>query len=130
MEWKVPTTIKQLRGFLGLAGYYHKFVKNYGRISAPLTTLLKKDAVSWTPEATKAFEHLKEAMCLAPILATPEFTKTFIVECDASGNGIGVVLMQEGRPIYFESCPIKGKYLQKPIYEKEMLAILHALKKW
>ena len=113
-----------------MTGYYHKFVKNHGRIAAPLTTLLKNDAFSWTPEATKAFEHLKEAMCLAPVLATPNFTKTFIVECDASRNGIGVVLMQEGRPISFESHSIKEKYLQKVIYEKEMLEILHALKKW
>eukprot|EP00253_Pinus_taeda_P022389 PITA_22389 len=129
-ERKIPTSIKHLRGFLELTGYYREFVKNYGRIAAPLTTLLKNDAFSWTPEATKTFEHLKEAMCQAPVLATPDFTKTFIVECDASGNGIGVFLMQDERPIAFESRPIKGKFLHKAIYEKEMLAILHALKKW
>jgi len=121
-EWKIHTSIKHLRRFLGLTWYYRKFVNNYGRVAAPLTTLLKKDAFSWTPKAMKAFEHLKEAMCQAPVLATPNFTKSFIVECDASGNGIGVVLMHEERPISFKSLPIKGKYLHKAIYEKETLA--------
>eukprot|EP00253_Pinus_taeda_P019904 PITA_19904 len=85
-EWKIPTSIKHLQGFLRLTRYYRKFVKNYGRIAAPLTTLLNKYAFSWTPEAINAFEHLKEAMCQAPVLATSDFTKPFIVECDASGN--------------------------------------------
>jgi len=113
-----------------LRGYYCKFFKNYGRIETPLTTLLKKDAFSWTPKETKAFENLKGAMCQSPVLAMYDFTKTFIVECDASRNGIDVVLMQEERPISFKSHQIKGKYLQKAIYEKEIFAILYALKKW
>eukprot|EP00253_Pinus_taeda_P030582 PITA_30582 len=113
----------------GLINAHSTFQELWEKV-APLTTLLKKDAFSWTPKETKAFEHLKEEMCQAPVLATPDFTKTFIVECDASGNGIGVVLMQEERPISFEIHLIKGKYLHKAIYEKEMLEILHALQKW
>jgi hypothetical protein len=109
---------------------YHKFVRHYGRIATPLMTVTKKDEFSWTVEETKAFEQLKEVMRKALVLTTLDFTKTFIVECDASGNGIGVVLMQEGRHLAFEGRPLKGKDLHKPIYEKEMMAILHALKKW
>jgi hypothetical protein len=130
MDWSIPKTLKNLIGFLGLTVYYRKFVRHYGRIATPLTTVTNKDAFSWTTEATKAFEQIKEVMCKAPVLTTPDFTKTFIVEFDTSGNGIGDVLMQEGRPLDFESRPLKGKDLHKPIYEKEMMAILHTLKKW
>lgn len=70
-EWKITTTLKYLCRFIGLTGYYRMYVNNYGRIEAPLTTLLKKDGFSWTSEATKAFEHLKEAMLQASILAIP-----------------------------------------------------------
>ena len=83
--------------------YYCKFVQNYGRISTPLTSLLKKYEFSWTPEAARAFEHLEEDIFQALVLDAQDFTKIFIVECDASGNVIGVVLMHEGRPIAFES---------------------------
>jgi hypothetical protein len=130
MDWPIPKTLNNLRGFLGLTSYYHKFVRHYGRIATPLMTLTKKDAFSWTPKATKYFEQLKEVMCKAHVLTTLDFKKTFIVECDPSGNGIGVVLMQEGRLLAFESRPLKGKDLHKPIYEKEMMEILHALNKW
>jgi hypothetical protein len=92
--------------------------------------LTKKDALAWTPEATQDFEQLKEVMCKEIVLTKPYFTKTFIVECDASGNGIGAIIMQQGRPLDFESRSLKGKDLHKPIYENEMMAILHALKQW
>ena len=119
-----------LCGFLGLTGYYHNFFRNYGKIIAPLTSLLNKDAFSWNPEDTQAFKQFKEEMCKDHVLAKSNFSKTFIVECDASGNGVGVVLMQEGHPLAFTSHPIKGNNLKHPIYDKEMLVILHVLKQW
>ena len=96
MEWPIPKTIKKLRGFLGLIGYYRRFVKNYGHIVAPLTTLLKKDSFQWNESSNVSFEQLKKAKCTNLVLATLHFTSEFIMECDASRNGIGEVLMQEG----------------------------------
>ena len=102
-----------------MAGYYCKFVQNYGRIAGPLTSLLKKYAFSWNSEASQAFQKLKEAMCKDLVLVTPNFTKTFIVECDYLGNGIVVVLMQEGHPLSFTSHIIKGNNLKGPFMRRK-----------
>jgi hypothetical protein len=128
--WPHPKTLKSLQGFMGLTCYYHKFVKNYGKIATPLTALLKKIFFTWTPATNQAFQTLNMAMCTTPVLSLPDFTKTFVLECDASEKGIGVVLMQEGRPLAFTSKQLSERNLGKSIYEKEMLAIVHVMDLW
>ncbi|XP_060190819.1 uncharacterized mitochondrial protein AtMg00860-like [Lycium barbarum] len=92
-QWPILTNIKQLRGFLGLAGYYRRFIQGYGSICRPLHDLLKKEGYHYIEEATFAFNKLKQALISAPVLAMPNYTQAFLVETDASGKGIGVVLM-------------------------------------
>lgn len=89
-NWSVPKNLKELRGFLGLSGYYRRFIKDYGKISRSLTNLLKKNSFKW-----ESFQQLKLAMGSPPVLALPNFTKTFVVETDASNTGIGAILLQE-----------------------------------
>jgi len=100
-DWPRPKTLNSLCGFLGVTGYYRKFVQDYPNIAAPLTSLLKKNSFTWTSTAEHAFQALKDVMCSTPVLALTDFTNTFVLECDASGKGIGVVLMQDGNPLAF-----------------------------
>jgi hypothetical protein len=130
VDWPFPKTLKALRGFLGLTGYYRKFIKGYGSIAAPLTAMLRKNSFSWSEPAEAAFQALKEAVTHAPVLALPDFTQPFLIECDASGSGIGAVLMQGNHPIAFFSKALKGKALHMSTYEKELFALVSAIQKW
>ncbi|KAL3324262.1 hypothetical protein AABB24_038445 [Solanum stoloniferum] len=130
VEWPRPKTLKALGGFLGLTGYYRKYVVNYGTISRPLTVLLKTDAFKWNPEAGLAFQALKTAMSTTPVLALPDYSQEFVVETDASHAGIGAVLMQKGRPIAYFSKVMAPKHRGKSIYEKEYMALLSVVDKW
>ena len=93
VQWPIPDSVKALRGFLGLTRYYRKFIKGYGAIAKPLTDLLRKYSFHWNDKALEAFTKLKEVMTQPPVLALPNFSRPFIIECDALGKGLGAVLM-------------------------------------
>lgn len=130
LEWPRPRNIKGLRGFMGLIGYYKRFIKNYGVIASALTALLKKNNFGWNEEAKKAFVELKKAVTLPPVLTLLDFSQPFVVKCDASERGVGAVLMQKGRPVSFFSQALKGKTLVMSTYEKELYALITTVQKW
>jgi hypothetical protein len=104
MDWKPPTTVRQIQSFLGLAGYYRRFIPDFSRIAKPMTKLLKKGVkYEWSQKCEDAFHMLRQHLTTAPVLAHPDNTKRFEVYCDASGTRLGCVLMQDNRVIAYAS---------------------------
>jgi hypothetical protein len=131
MQWPTPANVRELRGFLGLAGFYRRFVRHFAILAKPLTQLLKKHQLFiWTTDHQKAFEALQQALCSAPVLAIPNFAKLFAIETDACQSSVGVVLLQEGHPLAYVSKPLGPKTQGLSIYEKEYMAILIAIEQW
>ncbi|PNX95310.1 hypothetical protein L195_g018500 [Trifolium pratense] len=130
LEWPEPKSVKGVRGFLGLTGYYRKFIKNYGKLVKPLTELTKKDSFKWSSEEREAFQHMKSVMASPPVLALPNFDLPFEVECDAAGRGIGAVLMQNKQPIAYFSKALSAGNLAKSVYEKELMALVLCIQYW
>jgi hypothetical protein len=129
-KWPIPATITELRGFLGLTGYYRRFVKHYGLLAKPLTNLLTKKGFTWSEHATQAFNLLKQALMTTPVLALPNFNLPFTVETDACDTGIGAVLVQQGHPVAYLSKALGQQNSKLSIYEKEFLAVMMAIERW
>jgi hypothetical protein len=131
MDWKPPKSVHQIRSFLGLAGYYRRFIPDFSRITKPMTELLKKGVkFVWSEACEKAFHTLRQHLTSAPVLAQPNNSKPFEVFCDASGTGLGCVLMQEGRVIAYASQALRPHELNYPTHDLELAAVVHALKIW
>ena len=135
-DWPVPKTIRQVRGFLGLAGWYRRFIENFSTVVFPITELLsRKKVFKWTDEAQEAFDKVKTLLTSAPVLSNPDFSKKFFLHCDASDFGIGAVLAQlddqgQERPIAYMSKKLNSAQRNYSVTEKECLAAVEAIKRF
>jgi ribonuclease HI len=131
MNWKPPMTVRQIQSFLGLAGYYRRFIPDFSRIVKPITELLKKEAkFVWGQKCEDAFHTLRQHLTTAPVLAPPDSSKPFDVYYDASGTGLGCVLMQYNRVIAYASRALRPHEQNYPTNDLELAAVVHALKMW
>jgi hypothetical protein len=132
-EWPVPKTAHDVRSFLGLTQYFRRFIKDYSLVAAPLQALLqKKSTCQWNDQCQQAFERLKQALLTAPVLSMPDFDRPYELEVwtDASNTAVGAVLMQNGHPIAYESRKFSSAERNYNTTDREMLAIIHALRTW
>ena len=122
--------MKQVRSFLGLASYCRRFVENFSKIAKPLTDLTKKDKkFVWSPQCDESFNLLKDKLTSTPVLVGPDLSKPFQIFCDASLQGLGAVLMQEGQVVAYASRQLNTHELNYPIHDLELAAVVFALKK-
>ncbi len=131
-NWEPRKSVPALKSFLGFASYYRKFIKNFAKMVAPLTNLLKKSAgtYEWDGTCDKAFETLKGILVKVLVLKLPDFDKDFEIHSDASNFAIGGVLVQEGKPVAFESKKLSEIERRWPTHEKEMWVVIHCFKTW
>ncbi|GJU36235.1 putative reverse transcriptase domain-containing protein [Tanacetum coccineum] len=130
-NWKAPRTPTEVRSFLGLAGYYRRFIENFSKIAKSLTILTQKSKTfDWGEEQELAFQTLKDKLCNAPVLALPDGPEDFVVYCDASGIGLGCVLMQRGKVIAYASRQLKIHEKNYTTHDLELGAVVFALKIW
>jgi hypothetical protein len=131
MDWKPPKSVHQICSFLGLAGYYRRFIPDFSRIAKPMTELLEKGVkFVWGEACEKAFYTLREHLTSAPVLVQPDNSKPFNVFYDASGTGLGCVLMQEGRVIAYASRALRPHEINYHTHDLELAAVVHTLKIW
>ncbi|KAA3474134.1 DNA/RNA polymerases superfamily protein [Gossypium australe] len=131
LDWKPPKSVVEIRSFLGLAGYYRRFVEGFSLIAAPMTKLLRKGVpFVWTEEQQESFDKLKKILTEAPVLIQPEAGKEFTVYCDASHIGLGCVLMQEGKVVAYASRQLKPHEANYSTHDLELAAVVFALKIW
>nr|BAH80065.1 putative retrotransposon protein [Oryza sativa Indica Group] len=131
LSWKQPKTVSEIRSFLGLAGYYRRFIENFSKIARPMTRLLQKEVkYKWTESCEQSFQELKKRLVTAPVLILPDSRKGFQVYCDASRLGLGCVLMQEGKVVAYASRQLRPRENNYPTHDLELVAVVHALKIW
>ena len=131
LKWERPQIVTEVRSFLGLAGYYRRFVEGFSKMVSPLTQLTSKDQpFSWTNKCKECFEEMKRRLTIAPMLVIPDTSKTFEVYFDASYQGLSCVLMQEKRPVAYASRQLKVHEKNYPTHDLELAAVVFALKTW
>ena len=122
-EWLAPTSVGEIRSFLGLAGYYQRFIENFSKIGKPMMELFKKDTkFKWTEECEASFPELKKRLVPTLVLILPDQRKDYQVYCNASRRGLGVVLMQEGRVVSYASRQLKPHELNYATHDLELAA--------